>query len=315
MLPDPRTGRQHALAVLQGLLVTFLWSTSWVLIKIGLDDLDLRPLSFAGLRYALAALVLLPFGIRAIRAAHVIEPLSGRLLRRVAIYGFLFVAVAQGAQFAALAVLPATAVNLLLSSTPAAVAMLALAGGRERASIGQAGGIGLLVVGALLYFGPFDVNADATGGFIAAAICVGASAVSAHLGRGLARGTMERIGGPIGLTAASMAVGAFVLLGVAVAVEGWPQLDVAAALVILWLAVVNTAFAFTLWNHTLRTLTAVESSVVNNTMTVQIAILAIVFLGERLTPLQLIGLLLAGAGAAAVHVAPLLRSRSARSAR
>jgi drug/metabolite transporter (DMT)-like permease len=312
MLADPRTGRQHALAVLQGLLVTFLWSTSWVLIKIGLDDLDLRPLSFAGLRYALAALVLLPFGIRALRAAHHVEPLRGRLLLRVAIYGVLFVAVAQGAQFAALAALPATAVNLLLSSIPAAVAMLALAGGRERASMGQAVGIGLLVVGALLYFGPFDLAADATVGFVAAAVCVGASAVSAHLGRGLAHGTSDRIGGPIGLTAASMAVGAIVLLAVAVAVEGWPRLDLAAALIVLWLAVVNTAFAFTLWNHTLRTLTAVESSVVNNTMTVQIAVLAIVFLGERLAPIQLIGLLLAAAGAATVHVVPLLRSRYAR---
>ena len=309
MIADPRTGRQHALAALQGLLVTFLWSTSWVLIKIGLDDLDLRPLSFAGLRYALAALVLLPFGIRALRTAHAIEPLSGRLLLRVAIYGVLFVAVAQGAQFAALAVLPATAVNLLLSSIPAAVAMLALAGGRERASMGQAAGIGLLVAGALLYFGPFDLDADATAGFVAAAVCVSASAVSAHLGRGLAHGTIERIGGPIGLTAASMAVGAFVLLAVALAFEGWPRLDFAGALIILWLAVVNTAFAFTLWNHTLRTLTAVESSVVNNTMTVQIAILAVVLLGERLAPIQLVGLLLAAAGAAAVHVAPLLRSR------
>ena len=59
MIATPRTGRQHALAVLQALFVTFLWSTSWVLIKIGLDDLDLKPLSFAGLRYALAALILL----------------------------------------------------------------------------------------------------------------------------------------------------------------------------------------------------------------------------------------------------------------
>src|SRR5690606_15006328 len=103
---EPRTGRQHALAVLQALFVTFLWSTSWVLIKIGLDDLDLAPLSFAGLRYALAALVLLPFGIRAVRSRggdHV--PVDTRLALRVAIYGLLFVAVAQGAQFAALAAL------------------------------------------------------------------------------------------------------------------------------------------------------------------------------------------------------------------
>jgi len=312
ILADPRTGRQHALAVLQGLLVTFLWSTSWVLVKIGLDDLDLEPLSFAGLRYALAAVILLPFGIRAMRAAHVAAPLNGRLLARVAIYGLLFVAVAQGAQFAALAVLPATAVSLILASIPAWVAMLAMAGGTERPSIGQAGGIGLLTLGALLYFGPFRIDADAGIGFGAAAVCVAAAAVSSHLGRGLARDAIARLGGPIGLTASSMAVGAVLLLGVGVALEGWPALDLAGWLIVGWLAVVNTAFAFTLWNHTLRTLTAVESSVVNNTMTIQIAVLAIVFLGERLGALQLAGLVLAAAGAAVVQLAPALRARSRR---
>ncbi|MGQ0609436.1 MAG: DMT family transporter [Chloroflexota bacterium] len=309
MISDPRTGRQHAKAVLQGLLVTFLWSTSWVLIKIGLDDLDLQPISFAGLRYALAAAVLLPFGIRAVRAAHASSPISTALLARVTVYGLLFIAVAQGAQFAALAVLPATAVNLVLSSIPAAVAVMALAGRAERPSAWQGAGIGLLIIGAFLYFGPFQAGADATVGFAAAGICVAASAISAHLGRGLARDASHRLGGPIGLTAASMAVGAVVLLAVGVLLEGWPRLNAAGWLIVAWLAVANTAFAFTLWNHTLRTLTAVESSVVNNTMTIQIAVLAIVFLGERLGPLQLIGLFLAAAGAAVVQAAPLLTRR------
>ena len=306
---EPRTGRQHALAVLQGLLVTFLWSTSWILVKIGLDDLDLAPLSFAGLRYALAAAILLPFGIRAIRAASGRPPPGRRLLGRVAVYGLLFVAVAQGAQFAALALLPATAVSLVLSSIPAAVALLALAGRSERASLGQLGGIGLLTLGALLYFGPFVPEPGAGVGLAAAGICVAAAGLSSHLGRSLARDATLPLGGAVGLTAVSMAVGAVALLAVSVAVEGWPRPDLAGWLVIGWLAVVNTAFAFTLWNHTLRTLTAVESSVVNNTMTIQIAVLAIVFLGERLGPLQLVGLLLAALGAAAVQLTPMVRAR------
>ncbi len=300
------------MAVLQALLVTFLWSTSWILVKIGLDEHGLDPLSFAGMRYALAALILLPFGIRAMRAANRTQPLGGRLLVRVAVYGLLFVAVAQGAQFAALAVLPATAVSLILSSIPMWVALMALAGRSERATLGQAAGIGLLTLGALLYFGPFKVEAGAAIGFVAAAVCVGAAAVSSHLGRGLARDAITRLGGPIGLTAASMAVGAIVLLAVSIALEGWPNVDLIGVLIIAWLAVVNTAFAFTLWNHTLRTLTAVESSVVNNTMTIQIAVLAIVFLGERLGPLQLVGLLLAATGAAIVQLAPVLRRRQGR---
>jgi len=309
ILSDPRTGRQHALAALQGLLVTFLWSTSWILVKVGLDDLELQPLSFAGLRYALAAAILLPFGVRAIRAAHAASPVSGRLVVRVAVYGLLFVAVAQGAQFAALAVLPATAVSLMLSTIPVWVAALALAGSAERPSIGQAAGIGLLTAGALLYFGPFELDADAGIGLLAAAVCVVAAAVSSHLGRGLARDAIGSLGGPMGLTAASMAVGAMVLLGVSIVVEGVPSPHLAGWLIIGWLAVVNTAFAFTLWNHTLRTLTAVESSVVNNTMTIQIAVMAIIFLGERLGPLQLVGLFLGAAGAGIVQLAPVLRPR------
>ena len=55
----------HLTAVLQALLVTFLWATSWVLIKIGLKDIP--ALTFAGLRYTAAFLCLLPFALRANR--------------------------------------------------------------------------------------------------------------------------------------------------------------------------------------------------------------------------------------------------------
>jgi drug/metabolite transporter (DMT)-like permease len=313
--PRPRTGRQHALAVLQALLVTFLWSTSWILIKIGLDDLDLAPVSFAGLRYAMAAAILLPFGIRAMRAAHAVRPIGRGLLLRTAGYGLLFVAVAQGAQFAALAVLPATAVSLILASIPAVVAVMALAGRHEQATAWQVAGIGLLSLGALLYFGPFEMEPGTAVGVVAAGVCVLAAASSSHLGRRLARDATTRLGGPIGLTASSMAVGGLALLVVGVVAEGWPRMDGPAWLIVAWLAVVNTAFAFTLWNHTLRTLTAVESSVVNNTMTVQIAILAVIVLDERLQPVQLIGLVVAAAGAAIVQLAPVLRRAVRRPSR
>jgi drug/metabolite transporter (DMT)-like permease len=71
---------------------------------------------------------------------------------------------------------------------------------------------------------------------------------------------------------------------------------------VAWLAVVNTAFAFVLWNHTLRRLTAVESSVANNTMLVQISILAWVFLGENLSAREILGLVLAALGTLLVQL-------------
>lgn len=311
MLPSPsRTPRAHLGAVAQALFVTFLWSTSWVLIKIGLDDLDLQPLSFAGLRYMLAAAVLLPFGIRALRSRRG-APIDGLLLGRVIVYGLLFVGIAQGAQFAALAVLPATAVNLVLSTIPVVVALIAFGRRQEAPSAGQAIGVLLLIAGAVLYFGPLDIGSAGLLGIGAAAVCVAASAASAHLGRDLARDAMSRLGGAIGLTAISMAVGAIVLLTVGLAVEGMPALDLRGWAIIAWLGVINTAFAFTIWNHTLRELTAVESSVVNNTMLIQIAILAVIFLDEQLGAPQIAGLACAALGALIVQLVPALRRRTA----
>ena len=65
---------------------------------------------------------------------------------------------------------------------------------------------------------------------------------------------------------------------------------------------INTALAFTLWNHTLRRLTAIESSLINNTMLVQIAVLAWIFLGEPIGARQASGLLLAILGVVLVQL-------------
>jgi drug/metabolite transporter (DMT)-like permease len=72
--------------------------------------------------------------------------------------------------------------------------------------------------------------------------------------------------------------------------------------IIAWLAIVNTAFAFTLWNNTLRVLTAVESSILNSLMMPQIAILAVIFLGETLTAKDIAGLALVFAGVIVVQL-------------
>jgi drug/metabolite transporter (DMT)-like permease len=197
----------------------------------------------------------------------------------------------------------------VLSATPLLVAAIALSRREEQPSLLQLAGVAVLIAGAVLYFGLFRVGTDRLAGLAIAAVCTVAGAASSHAGRGLARDAISRLGGSLGLTATSMAVGAIALLGVGLVLEGWPTLDLRAWAIIAWLAAVNTAFAFTLWNHTLRTLTAVESSVINNTMTIQIAILAVVFLDERLAGGQIAGLVLAAAGAAVVQLAPMLRRR------
>lgn len=52
------TDRSRGRAILSAVFVTMLWSSSWVLIRFGLDSEALRPITFAGLRYSLASVVL-----------------------------------------------------------------------------------------------------------------------------------------------------------------------------------------------------------------------------------------------------------------
>ncbi len=56
MTPAPLPSRPRAVGA--ALLVTFLWSSSWVLIRWGLDDESLEPLTFAALRYGAATVIL-----------------------------------------------------------------------------------------------------------------------------------------------------------------------------------------------------------------------------------------------------------------
>jgi drug/metabolite transporter (DMT)-like permease len=288
----------HLGAVLQALLVTFLWSTSFVLVKIGLQDIP--ALTFAGLRYSLAFLCLLPFVLRPAGLIS-LRGLSGQRWARLIVLGLLFYAVTQGAQFLGLAYLPALTVSLLLNFTTIVVALLGIFLLAERPTALQWSGVFLNIVGIVIYFYPVAIPASQVVGLIVVTVGVLANAGSSILGRRVNRdGDIS----PLTVTIVSMGVGAIVLLGTGVLTQGLPPLSPVHWVIIGWLAVVNTAFAFTLWNHTLRTLSAMESSIINSTMLVQIAILAWLFLGEQLTWQEGIGMVLAGFGALIVQVRP-----------
>lgn len=113
----------HLTAVSQALLVTLLWSSSYVLIKIGLKEIP--ALTFAGLRYSIAALALLPiFFYRGESGS--IRRLSRRDLTFIVLLGLLFYAVTQGAQFLALQYIRAATVSLNLSFTPVVVGLVSV---------------------------------------------------------------------------------------------------------------------------------------------------------------------------------------------
>jgi drug/metabolite transporter (DMT)-like permease len=291
-----RNRSPHSQAVLQALFVTFLWSTSWVLIKIGLQDIPALP--FAGLRYLLAFLCLLPFALRSGQLSP-LRHLSAGMWFRLILLGLLFYTVTQGSQFLSLFYLPALTTSLLLSFTTILVALLGMGLLRERPTAVQWGGTGLYLAGILVYFYPLSVPSGEVIGLAIALAGVLANALSSILGRDVNRsGELE----PVAVTVVTMGIGAIPLLVGGIAVQGLPRLTLTHWAIILWLAVVNTALAFTLWNRTLRTLSAMESSIINNTMLFQIAVLAWLFLGEPLGGRQVVGMVLAGLGTVLVQL-------------
>ena len=62
------------------------------------------------------------------------------------------------------------------------------------------------------------------------------------------------------------------------------------------------AFAFTLYNLTLRTLTAMKSSLINGTMLIQIAVLTCYFLDENISIQEGIGMVITALGAVLVQI-------------
>lgn len=286
----------HLAAVCQALFVTFLWSLSWVLIKIGLHDVT--ALTFAGLRYTLAFLCLLPLFIKFGGLAALQKMTRQDWLSLIGL-GLVYYTFTQGAQFLGLAFLPAVTVSLLLNLSAPVVALFGIFWLGERPTGGQWAGMILCLAGIGIYFnGALPADNQLTGlGIMLVGLL--ANAASSILGR-----NQNRRGkySPLAVTTISMGIGGLVLLVAGLGTQPLPAFTPGSWFIVGWLALVNTAFAFTLWNNTLRTLSAIESSLLNNTMLVQIALLAWIFLGEEVAGLKILGLALVGLGVLVVQL-------------
>ena len=286
----------HLTSILLALLVTLLWSTSFVIIKIGLAEIP--PLTFAGLRYTIAFICLLPFAFTESNST-VIKNLRKKDWLKLVFLGFLFYAFTQGTQFIGLSLLPAVTVSLWLNFTPLIVAVMAIFLINEYPTQLQWLGVVLFIVGIFTYFFPVALSENQGLGLIVMTIGVLANSASAVLGRNINR---EGRISPIVVTIISMGIGSILLFVIGIVLQGLPAISFQNLLYLLWLAIINTAFAFTIWNFTLRTLSAMESSIINGTMLIQIAVLAWIFLGEVITLQEGIGMLIAGIGALLVQL-------------
>jgi drug/metabolite transporter (DMT)-like permease len=197
---SPAVPRRRALAA--ALAVTVLWSSSWVIIRVGLRHDRLPPLTFAGLRYVTAAAALWAAVAVSRTARGQVARLTRRAAGHLAVLGLVFYALTQGAQFVAIDSQPVATTSLFLTLTPL---LVGLASGRllsERPGRAQAAGAVLVPAGAAAYF--TGTLGATPAGLAACAVALAANAGAALLGRGINRACAT---GPLVTTTVSMTIG------------------------------------------------------------------------------------------------------------
>jgi drug/metabolite transporter (DMT)-like permease len=290
-------------AILLAFFVTVLWSTSWVLIKIGLRN-NLPPITFAGLRYTLAFLCLIPFVLFSNSQRTNLKQLTPRKWGQLALLGLVSYTITQGSLFMALAALPANTVSLLLNLTSIFVGIAGIFLLKEIPSWLQWIGIGLVTFGVGIYFLPINLPKAQMVGVGIGLFCMLMNVVSSLFSREVNRtATLS----PLLVTFISMGVGSITMLFTGLAIQGPGTLSTRDWQIIIYLAIVNTALAFTLWNKSLQVLTAVESSILNSLMMPQIVVLAYIFLKEGLSIKDITGLAMVGLGTIIVQLKPSKR--------
>ncbi|PWI48507.1 hypothetical protein CEE45_06375 [Candidatus Heimdallarchaeota archaeon B3_Heim] len=279
--------REYVYAVLQALFVTVLWSSSWVIIKFGLDELP--PLYFAGLRYLVGSLLLLTLVFINSSHRNSLKNQGRRWWILLFVYGLVFITFTQGGQFLALSLLPAITVSFLLNLTPFVVILFSLFFLQEFPSRFEIFFFLIALIGILYYFYPFQFELFSISGLLVGLGLVVVNALSSIIGRGINRGNSLH---PLLITAISMSFGSILLLVFAFSFESIPSISLKSFIMILWLGVVNTALAFTLWNNAMRKIRAMDISIINGTMFPQIVFLSMVFLEEMPLMNEWIGLVI-----------------------
>jgi len=266
------------LALLEALFVSMVWASSFVIVKIALTELG--PLTVGGLRYFLGFVCLLPF----LRRRSYLLTRSQWL--RMAFLGLSAYTLGNGALFWALRFLPATTASFLMSL----ITLTVLLGGavwlQEIPNRLQTFGILMTLAGMTVFFSSGLKPGEPLGLAIFALALVGFTSFGL-LSRVAA---LDRQVDPLTLTALPLAIGGGLLFVIALSIEGLPHASLRTWGLILFLAAVNTAFGYVLYNHALQSLHAFEMNVLLNLSPIWTALLGWILLEEILSIQQWVGM-------------------------
>ncbi|CAI6048533.1 hypothetical protein PAECIP112173_01297 [Paenibacillus sp. JJ-100] len=302
----------RAVAIWIGVFVTFLWSSSYILNKLAFDE-GISPFMLAGLRYAIAVIVifLLSFFLQRSkkrRDQHYTAtkgPDTKLKMPHFILLGITGYLMAQGLQYAGQYFISPTQTSMMLSiGNNLFIILLDILWLREVKSRGIFIGVFGLIVGITLYYYPWNFETGALIGI--GLVLLSSIGYSIHLmaNRYFISHSMAQAKH---LVLRPMLIGAFFMVFIGFLQAGIPTISLKLLTLLLWLGIINGAFAFYLWTSIQKTLRAYESSVLNNLVLVQVAALDVIVLNQRLSILQIFALILLLASVCYISLEPNLK--------
>ena len=265
------------LAVLVWCVLCLIWSSTWLFIKLGLADLP--PVSFAGIRFVVAASVL--WGILAIRRAPL--PKSARAWGFLALTGFLAFSLNYGFLFWGEQRTSSGLAAVLQATIPAfGLALAHVLLPSDRMTLPKVLGVSLGIAGVAVIFSDRTTLAgeDALRGGIA--IVAGAFAVALSNVLVKSRGASFD---PVILAGVQMTFGLVPLVVAGFLLEGSPfafRWTPRAVLSVLYLALVGSVIAFLLFYWLLQRMDVTRVLLIALVTPVLAVVLGAAVLGERL---------------------------------
>jgi len=276
--------RGRALSIVLLLLVMLIWGSTYVVTKAGLAELP--PMLFALLRFSAASLVLVPLALGRGGAARLPRPVPWTRLWLMALFGvglyylafnlsLTFTTASQGA--------------LVQSSIPVVTALMAMAWLGERVTAPRMLGIGLAVAGVLLIVARSAPDASARHPLAGNLLMFGSVLVW-----GAYTMLAKRIADedPVAITACVSAMGTVLLIPAALVEAAGgpaPAITLANWLRIVYLGALASAGGYLLYSRALRDLEASQVGTFINLVPVIGVASGVVFLGETITPLAIVG--------------------------
>lgn len=275
------TSDSKKLFLLQALFVTFLWSASKIIIKLGLGLVS--PFILIGSIQAVAFLALLTYYV--IKRPKLEWSVVKTKLAPLILIGLAGFTVAPLLSVIGIKYVTVTTAGLFAGFGAVLVMFLSFLILREKLRNMQVVGIFVAILGIYLF-----LSGGFLGGSLFGIIVIFLAEVFFALSTVLTRLIMRGPGDETMITTLfSAGLGTAILLPIGIMKDGFAGVFQWQTLLVIVVVGIIFAFAGMLWSAALDQLRAIEAAILQNTMIIQVALLSIIFLNEHITLSNILG--------------------------